>query len=873
MSEPQDPKPASRRRPWRIALLSLGAVVVLLLGGVGIGIATFDPNSLKPRIQEAVRQATGRDLRLNGEIGVKLSLWPTIAVHDVAFANPPGFSRPHMVTLRTLDLRLALLPLLSRRIEIERLGLVAPDIRLEVNAAGQRNWIMTRPAGDAPPGSSSTVTAAPSGREEPALFAYIADLSIENGALTWHDAATGRSEDLGIDSFRLGSASASSPVMIEGLVTLNSVAMTLKGQTGPLSRLMPGATGPAFPVDVTAVIGGATVKLSGTIADPGQAKGYDLGIALTIPDTAPLRPLVPNVTIPTARDVALSLRLRDDGLALPVPSGITLKTGPIDLADLTRDVRIDQISVSAPAADQPITLSFAGRRGTIPVSLSGTIGHPGLDPAAIRPVPVDLRVTAADAVLTVKGRIERAATLSGLALDIGLSIPALADLSSLAGQTLPPLRSIELQGRVTDAAGGLRNGASVKAIRLRLPEADLSGEVAVDLTGKPSATATLTSSRVDADALLALLGRDRPAQAPAGAPSGPAARRAERGERLIPDTKLPFDQLQAFNADLRLSLDALRLAKADYKAITAHLMIRDGHLRLDPFTATTPEGRVTGTVTVDATGAEPRVHVTANAPSLALASILAAAGTRPIAGGQLELRADLSGTGDTPASIAASLSGHASLAMAGGTLDTNALGGTLGTLAKDLAILDLMGRGGGVADIRCLAIRFDAQGGIARSRALLLSSSLLTADGGGSINLRNETLDLSLRPQGRIGGTGFRVPVKIGGPLRAPRVAVDAAGTAEANAEKLAGIIIGGATPLGALGGLLGADTATGGSGGNPCPAALALARGGSHVESAQDTRPANTPAAPTATPPNAAPPATRPTLPNPGRMLQQLFR
>lgn len=871
MSEPQEPKPTSRRRPWRIALVSLGVVVVLLLGGVGVVVATFDPNSLKPRIQDAVRQATGRDLTLSGEIGVKLSLWPTIAVHDVAFANPPGFSRPHMVTLRTLELRLGLLPLLSRRVEIERLVLVAPDIRLEVNAAGQRNWVMARPASEPPRATSLTVTT-PTERTEPALFAHIADLRIENGALTWHDAGTGRSEDLGIDSFRMGSASASSPVMIEGLVTLNSVALTLKGQTGPLSRLMPGATGPAFPVDLTATIGGATVKLSGAIADPGEAKGYDLEIALTIPDTAPLRPLVPNVTIPGARDVALSLRLRDDGLTLPVPSAITLKTGPIDLADITRDVRIDQISVSAPASDQPITLSFAGRRGTIPVSLSGTIGHPGLDPAALRPVPVDLRVTAADAVLTLKGRINSAATLSGLALDIGLSIPSLADLSSLAGQTLPPLRSIELQGRMTDAAGGLRNGAAIKAIRLRLPEADLSGEITVDLTGKPSVTATLASQRVDADALVALLGLDRPVQAPAGAPGAPAGRRAERGERLIPDTKLPFDQLQAFNADLRLSLDALRLAKADYKAITAHLMIRDGHLRLDPFTATTPEGRVTGTVTADATGAEPRVHVTANAPALALASVLAAAGARPIASGQIEVRADLAGTGDTPASIAASLSGHASLAMAGGTLDTNALGGSLGTLGKDLAILDLMGRGGGVADIRCLAIRFDAQGGIARSRALLLSTSLLTADGGGAINLRNEMLDLSLRPQGRIGGTGFRVPVKIGGPLRAPRVAVDAAGTAEANAEKLAGIIIGGATPLGALGGLLGAETATGGGGGNPCPAALALARGGSPVESAQDARPPATPA-PNTAPPNAAPPAARPSLPDPGRMLRQLFR
>jgi len=875
MNEPEAPKPAKRRRPWRIALISLGAFVLLLLGGVGVMIATFDPNSLKPRIQDAVRQATGRELALNGEIGIKLSLWPTIAVHDVAFANPPGFSRSHMATLRTLELRLELLPLLSRRVEIERLVLVAPDIRLEVNAAGQPNWIMTRQQTDAARSASSTATVT-SGPSEPALFAHVAALRIENGAVTWHDAGTGRSEDLGIESFSLSSASPSSPMTIEGLVTLNSVAVTLKGQTGPLSRLLPGAQGPAFPVDLAATIGGASVKLSGTIADPGQGKGYDLGLAMTIPDTAPLRPLVPAVAIPGARDVAVSLRLRDEGGALPVPSGLTLKTGPIDLSEITRDVRIEQLSVSAPAADQPITLSFAGRRGTIPVSLSGTIGHPGLDPTKLRPLPIDVRVTAADAVLTLKGRVDSAATLSGLALDVGLSIPALADLSPLAGQALPALRAIELQGRVVDAQGGLRNGASVRGIRLRLPDADMAGDIAVTLSGKPSVTATLTSQRVDADALLALLRRD--GASASVTPATPAPTQApRRGERLIPDTKLPFDQMRTVNADIRLTLGALRLAKADYKAIEAHLMIRDGHLRLDPFTASAPEGRVAGTLTIDATDATPRVHMTANAPSLALGPLLAAAGTRPIAHGQIELRADLSGTGETPAAIAASLGGNASLAMAGGTLDTNALGGTLGTLAKDLAVLDLMGRGGGVADIRCLAIRFDAQAGIARSRALLLSSSLVTADGGGSINLRNETLDLALRPQGRVGGTAFRVPVKIGGPLRAPSVKVDATGAAEANAEKLAGVIIGGATPLGALGGLLGADSASGG-GGNPCPAALALARGGSRVEAAQDPGPASGPATGPASAPAPAPgsspaPAARPTVPNPGQMLRQLFR
>ena len=110
---------------------------------------SFDPDSLKPRIIAAVKQATGRDLTLQGRIRLGLSLQPTLTVQGVAFANPPGFSRPQMATLEQLDLKLALIPLLSHRVEIDRLVLVKPDIILETDAQGRPNWQFT-PASSPP---------------------------------------------------------------------------------------------------------------------------------------------------------------------------------------------------------------------------------------------------------------------------------------------------------------------------------------------------------------------------------------------------------------------------------------------------------------------------------------------------------------------------------------------------------------------------------------------------------------------------------------------------------------------------------------------------------------------------------------------------
>ena len=97
--------------------------------------ANFDPNSYKPQIIEAVKRATGRDLALNGKIGLEA----------VAVADDPGGGcrvlQPARVSrvrrwqrYRGWNCNLALLPLLSSRIEINRLVLIHPDILLETDA-------------------------------------------------------------------------------------------------------------------------------------------------------------------------------------------------------------------------------------------------------------------------------------------------------------------------------------------------------------------------------------------------------------------------------------------------------------------------------------------------------------------------------------------------------------------------------------------------------------------------------------------------------------------------------------------------------------------------------------------------------------------
>jgi AsmA protein len=842
-------------RPLRIALIAVVAVIVLVVGGGAIFLARFDPNSLKPRIVEAVKRATGRDLTLNGKIGLKVSLTPTVRVEDVAFANPPGFSRPQMATLQSMELELGLLPLLSSRIEIDHLLLIHPDILLETAAGGQSNWQMTPEASPAPPAGSP----APDQPKTPAAKTTVSvnTIRIQDGTLAYRDGATGKVTSLAVAKLEAKSASPDSPLHLDADATYNNTAFNLIADTGPLSRLQnPGSTEP-WPVKLALSATGAKLTADGSFTQPLQGKGYTLAVSGSVPDAAALTPLMQGFVPPPAHDVSFSAKVADVGSRLPEFSALTLHVGAADLNAQLPGLTLDKVDVEASKVDQPMKVSVTGRMSNTPMMVAGTFGPPALlmPDAKPAPFPVDVTVQADGATLSAKGAIADARTMTGVNVAMTAQIPDLSALSPLAGQPLPALKTLAFKGTLTDADGGFRQGAALHDVSLTGPNGDLSGNAAVGFGARRSLTADLKSSRIDLDAVQAAIDQ-APAAAPApgATPSAPAAPPPKRrGGPLFSTTPIPFDLLRVADADVKLAVADLHSGGADYKAIDTHAVLANSKLTVDPFAADIPGGHLSGTITADAAQATPAVHAVLRAPGLALKTILATTHQPGYATGNLEVYADLSGTGDTPHAIAASLDGSLGLAMAGGTIDNRLLGSLLGKVMDSLNALDLVGKGGS-SELKCFGMRMDAKNGVGAIRTLALSSSLLTMTGMGTVNLGPETLAMTLRPQARVAGTGLVIPVAVNGPIRDPAVKVNDLGAAEANAGTIAGVVIGGATGLGIVGGLLGGDKLLGGGTTDICGPALASARGQ---------------AAPAAAPAKSS----QPSVSNPGALLKNLFR
>jgi AsmA protein len=839
-------------RPLRIVLIAVAAVIVMGVAAVAVVMTRFDPNAYKPDIVAAVKRATGRDLALNGAITLKPSLWPTIQVADVAFANPPGFSRPQMASLQNLELQLGLIPLLSGRFEIDRLVLIHPDILLETDAAGRTNWQLTPEA--SPSGPSGPQSVGKSAGHAPTEVS-VASIRIQDGTIAYRDDRTSKITTLAVPKLEATAASPDSPLHIEADATYNGTAFSIAGDTGSLVRLQdPGATTP-WPVKLALTVGAAKISADGSLTQPLQGKGYTLAVSGTVPDTTALTPLLQGFVPPPLHDVTFAAKIADKGGPVPEFSALTLHVGASDLGAQMPGLTLDHLDIAAAAPDQPAKADAGGKLGGQPISFKATTGPlaallPGAKPS---PFPIDAAIQVEGATASAKGTIANAQTLTGANLAVAAQIPDLSTLSNLARRPLPALKQIALQGALSDAPGGFRAGGTLHGLSLTLTGGDLSGEAAIGLVPKPALTAKLQSKRVDVDALQAAIDH-MPPQPPPPAGAHPPSPPPKREGRLFSDQPIPFDLLRIVDADLTLAIADLHGGGADYKAIDTHAVVTGGKLTVNPFAADLPGGHLTGSVSADATQTAPPVQIVLHAPGLALTTVLEAAHEPSFATGNLEVYANLRGSGNTPHAIAATLDGSLGLAIAGGTIDNRLLGSVLGKVMNTLNALDLVGKGGD-STLRCFGLRMDAAHGVGSIKPLALSSSLLTMTGTGTVNLGGETLAMTLAPQARIAGTGVVIPISVDGPIRDPAIKVNELGAAERNAGSVAGAIIGNATPLGIVGGLLGGDKLRGDNT-DICPAALAAARGQALPA------PGSKPAAP-----------SKPDAPNPGTLLKNLFR
>ena len=145
-----------------------------LLTAAGLGaLVVFAPvGMIRDQIVREVQVRTGRDLVIGGR--TSLTLFPSLGITmgDVSLSSPRGMGGPAFVKMKQLEIRVPVLPLLSRKLSVERLVLNEPMFELRVDARGRRSWdfaelagpptLMVAQASSSKPGSAKSPADLPS---------------------------------------------------------------------------------------------------------------------------------------------------------------------------------------------------------------------------------------------------------------------------------------------------------------------------------------------------------------------------------------------------------------------------------------------------------------------------------------------------------------------------------------------------------------------------------------------------------------------------------------------------------------------------------------------------------------------------------------
>ena len=124
----------------KIFVGALVGLIVLAAIGMVLVVLFVNPNDYKDDISKVVRDKTGRKLVFEGDLHLSLFPWVGVRTGGVSLSNAPGFPEENMLSLRSADVSVELLPLLSGNINISDIDVKGLAVNLMRSKSGATNW-------------------------------------------------------------------------------------------------------------------------------------------------------------------------------------------------------------------------------------------------------------------------------------------------------------------------------------------------------------------------------------------------------------------------------------------------------------------------------------------------------------------------------------------------------------------------------------------------------------------------------------------------------------------------------------------------------------------------------------------------------------
>jgi uncharacterized protein involved in outer membrane biogenesis len=459
---------------------------------------------------------------------------------------------------------------------------------------------------------------------------------------------------------------------------------------------------------------------------------------------------------------------------------LTLDQGTLSYDDAAEKTSIQAELSTAPAsaaaASAPgVTFSAQGRYKGLPLKATGSGGSVLALRFDQQPYPLKIDGSVGRTSVRADGSITSLLKFSAIDMRLALRGDSLDQLFPLLGIALPATRAYAVDGQL------LHSGKQWQYQKFsgRIGASDIAGSLQVDVGGpRPALTAELNSRLLDLADLGPLIGarpgkvqtakQAAPARAATPVPTPPTPRAA----RVLPDLPFKTERWNSVDAEVTLRAATLRRAKAlPLENLLAHLSLRDSVLTLDPLNFGLAGGQLNAVISLDGRQDPIQAKARVKALKVQVGKLFPSFDLSRTGIGQINGEFNLAGNGNSVGRMLASADGKVGLVVAGGKISK---------LMMEMAglhlweILELKLSGDRQIKLRCAVADFDVKHGVLHTDALIFDTEVTTLIGTGSIDLGQETIDLTLNQKTKnTSPLALRSPIHVRGSFVKPTVGVD----------------------------------------------------------------------------------------------------
>jgi AsmA protein len=396
-------------------IIILGGLIILLIAALLVIPLFLDVQKYKPEIEKRVADATGRPFSIGGDMDLSLFPWAGVSLSDVRLGNPQGFSEKDFLSIKSFDVRVKLLPLISRDFQVKRFILNGPRVVLIKDGKGRGNWEgLGKSSGKAPtkppeeqPGPSEEKSAG----GLPVKALAVGEFSITNGSVIWIDQRNDTRKEISDITLRLEDVSLERPVKLSLSAYLDGKPLSLKGSVGPVGK-EPGKGN--LPIDLSVkALNELDVGLKGSIKNAATEQSFDLDLEVSPFSPRKLSDTLGQSFPVTATDpealqkVAMKAKIKGSPKDIAISGGtldldqsklkFSARARELDKPDIALDLSLDKINLDRylppPGEKKPETGAKAEKAAP---SNKGKIDY-----APLRRLVLDAKISVGE--LVVKG--------------------------------------------------------------------------------------------------------------------------------------------------------------------------------------------------------------------------------------------------------------------------------------------------------------------------------------------------------------------------------------------------------------------------------------------------------------------------------------